>query len=185
MTIYKTNTSEWLRLDLQTFADGEEGETTPPITDEPKFTQADLDRAIGERLAREKAKTDKAIADAQAESDRKKLEEDSEFKTLYEQSQARIAEIELQARVTELASKKQTLLIEAGYDATKLADLLPFITGDDEDEITASVERFKGVAPPVPAYVDPATGGGQRKQPEQKDGTEISQSMYDRIKHRL
>lgn len=180
---------KFLRLDLQTFAEPNP-EPTPepeptPTPAEPSYTQADIDRIVGERLAREKAKADKAIAEAKAEAERKKLEEEAEFKTLYEQSQARIAEIEAQAKANELTAKKQTLLIEAGYPADKLADLLGFITGDDEDAITASVERFKNVAPPVPSYVDPATGGGARKQPEQKDGTEIGKAMYERIKHRL
>lgn len=145
------------------------------------MTQAEFDRKIGERLAREKAKTDKAIEDAQADAKRKRLEEESEFKTLYEQSQAQIAEIELQAKATELASKKQALLIAAGYEADKLADLVPFITGDDEDAIVASVERFKAVAPPKPAYVDPAAGGGGRTQPGHKDGTELGREMYNRV----
>lgn len=179
-----------LRLDLQTFAVPNPEPPTPepeptPTPAEPQYTQADIDRIVGERLAREKAKADKAIAEAKAEAERKKLEEEAEFKTLYEQSQARIAEIEAQAKVSELATKKQALLIEAGYPADKLADVMPFITGDDDDEVTASVERFKAVAPPTPAYVDPATGGGARKQPEQKDGTELGKAMYERIKHRL
>lgn len=145
------------------------------------MTQAEFDRKIGERLAREKAKTDKAIEDAQADAERKRLEEESEFKTLYEQSQAQIAEIELQAKATELAAKKQALLIAAGYEADKLADLIPFITGDDEDAIVASVERFKAVAPPKPAYVDPAAGGSGRQQPGQKDGTELGRELYERV----
>jgi len=187
----RLETPKLLRLDLQHFAEPPADPPTPPLDPpvdppaEPKYTQADIDRIVGERLAREKARADKAIQDAKDEAERKKLEEDSEFKTLYEQSQARIAEIELQAKASELATKKQALLIEAGYPADKLADVMPFITGDDDDEVMASVERFKAVAPPTPAYVDPATGGGARKQPEQKDGTEIGKAMYERIKHRL
>lgn len=180
------NKPKWLRLDLQTFAEGGAGDlpqADPPAP--PTYTQADIDRIVGERLAREKAKSEQAVADAKAEAERKRLEEEAEFKTLYEQSQARIAEIEARAKAGELAAKKQSLLLEAGYPADKLADVLGFITGDDEDAIVASVERFKSVAPPVPAYVDPATGAGGRQQPEQKDGTEVSKSMYDRIKHRL
>lgn len=153
-------------------------------TSEPTITmtQAEFDRKIGERLAREKAKADKAIEDAKAEASRKRLEEEAEFKTLYEQSQARIAEIEAQAKANELTAKKQTLLIEAGYPADKLADLLGFITGDDEDAIVASVERFKNVAPPVPAYVDPAAAGGSgRRQPAQDDGYEAARERARKL----
>lgn len=182
----KTKQTDLLRLNLQFFSEEPPADPAPP-TDPPAptYTQADIDRIVGERLAREKAKSEQAIADAKAEAERKRLEEEAEFKTLYEQSQARIAEIEAQAKASALDAKKQSLLLEAGYPADKLADVLGFITGDDEDEVKASVERFKGVAPPAPAYVDPATGGGGRQQPEQKDGTELGKTMYERIKHRL
>jgi beta-glucosidase-like glycosyl hydrolase len=121
----------------------------------------------------------------QSEAETKRLEEENRFKELYEQSQARIAEIEAQAKAAELLAKKQSLLLEAGYPADKLADVLGFIAGDDEETVKASVERFKSVAPPTPAYVDPAAGGGGRQQPEQKDGTEISKTVYDRIKNKI
>lgn len=158
-------------------------EVITEVKDEPTITltQAEFDRKIGERLAREKAKSEQAIADAKAEAERKRLEEEAEFKTLYEQSQARIAEIEAQAKASALNAKKQSLLIEAGYPADKLADVLGFITGDDEDAVKAAVERFKAVAPPTPAYVDPASGGGGRQQPEQKDGTELGRELYERV----
>ncbi|MCG7345317.1 DUF4355 domain-containing protein [Sporosarcina sp. ACRSL] len=169
----KTKETDLLRLNLQFFA--EEPPAEPPA---PTYTQADIDRIVGERLAREKAKADKAVEEAKAEAERKRLEEESEFKTLYEQSQARIAEIEAQAKAAELAAKKQSLLLEAGYSADKLADVLPFIMGADEDEVKASVERFKAVAPPTPAYVDPATGGGGRQQPEQKDPKDLGRELF-------
>lgn len=180
-----------LRLNLQFFAEGDpeptpEPEPTPnPEPPSPTYTQADIDRIVGERLAREKAKAEKAVEDAKAEAERKRLEEEAEFKTLYEQSQARIAEIEAQAKASELSAKKQALLLEAGYPADKLADVTDYITGEDEESLKESIERFKVVAPPVKAYVDPQSGAGNRKQPDQKDGTEIGKEMYERIKHRL
>lgn len=185
----KTKQTDLLRLNLQFFSEEPPAEPTPPAepnaTPAPTYTQADIDRIVGERLAREKAKADKAVEEAKAEAERKRLEEASEFKALYEQSQARIAEIEAQAKASELAAKKQTLLLEAGYAADKLADVLPFITGADDDEVKAAIERFKAVAPPTPAYVDPATGGNNRQQPEQKDGTELGKAMYERIKNKI
>lgn len=177
-----------LRLNLQFFSEGDPEPTPEPTPDPepptPTYTQADIDRIVGERLAREKAKAEKAVEDAKAEAERKRLEEEAEFKTLYEQSQARIAEIEAQAKASELTAKKQSLLLEAGYTAEKLADVSGFITGDDEESLKASIERFKAVAPPK-TYVDPQSGAGNRKQPDQKDGTEIGKEMYERIKHRL
>ena len=176
------NKPKLLRLNLQTFSEEPPAEPDPPT---PTYTQADIDRIVGERLAREKQKADKAIEEAKAEAERKRLEESNEFKALYEAEKASREQIELQMRNNELHAKKQSLLLEAGYPADKLADVLGFITGDDEETVKASVERFKSVAPPTPAYVDPAAGGSGRQQPEQKDGTEIGKAMYERIKHRL
>lgn len=182
----KTNTNDLLRLNLQYFSEEPPAEPpTPADPPTPTYTQADIDRIVGERLAREKQKAEKAVEEAKAEAERKRLEESNEFKALYEQSQARIAEIEAQAKAAELLAKKQSLLLEAGYPADKLADVLGFITGDDEETVKASVERFKSVAPPTPAYVDPAAGGGGRQQPEQKDGTELGKAMYERIKNKI
>lgn len=180
----KTNINDLLRLNLQYFSedDGGEGDSKPPADPPtPTYTQADIDRIVGERLAREKQKAEKAVEEAKAEAERKRLEESNEFKALYEQSQARIAEIEAQAKAAELLAKKQSLLLEAGYPADKLADVLGFITGDDEETVKASVERFKSVAPPTPAYVDPAAGGSGRQQPEQKDARDFGRDLFKSI----
>lgn len=138
--------------------------------EQPKFTQADLERIVGERLAREKAKTQKQIDDAKAESERKKLEESNEFKTLYESVQAELAQERQQAQAERLNAKKQSLLLDAGYPADKLADLLDFVTGADEEAVKASVEKLIRVAPPKAPPIDPQGGRGQRQAPQQNDG---------------
>jgi len=163
----KTKETELLRLNLQFFS--EEPPADPPATATISMTQAEFDRAIGERLAREKAKTEKAVEEARAEAERKRLEDEAKFKELYEAEKAAREQVEAKARAAEMLAKKQALLLEAGYSADKLADIFGFITGDDEESVKASVERFKAVAPPTPAYVDPTTGGGGRQQPGQKD----------------
>ena len=160
-------------------------ETEVSEFEQPKFTQADLERIVGERLAREKAKTQKQIDDAKQEAERLKLVEANEYKSLYEQSQARVAEIEASAQAERLNAKKQSLLLEAGYPADKLADLLDFVTGDDEEAVKASVEKLARVAPPKAAPIDPAVSGGNRQTPKQDDGTEASKAMYDRIKNKI
>lgn len=160
-------------------------EVTDNQTDEnaeqPKFTQAELERIVGERLAREKAKAEKAVADAKAEAERKKLEESNEYKALYEQSQARIAEIEAQAKAAELHAKKQSLVLAEGYSADNLTDILEFINGNDEEEIKASIERFKKVSPPKPLPVDPSVSGGSRQTPTQKDGSDYGRELFKKV----
>lgn len=156
-----------LPLNLQFFAE----EVTPPVepevpeekqTEEKTYTQADIDRIVGERLAREKAKSQKQIEDAKAEAERKKLEEANEFKALYEAEKERVAKIEAEVAAERLSAKKQRLLIEAGYASDKLPDLYELVTGKDEEEVKASIERLVRVAPPKAAPVDPSVSGGGR-----------------------
>lgn len=154
----------------------------PVVPEEKKFTQEELERILGDRLAKEKAKAEKAIADAKAESERKRLEEQSEFKTLYEQSQARIAEIEAQAQAERLNTKKQSLLLEAGYPADKLADLLDFVTGDDEEAVKASVDKLIRVAPPKAAPIDPAVSGGSRQQATQETLKDKGRKRFEELR---
>lgn len=161
-----------LRLgNLQAFSEEPPADPiTPPAPPAPTYTQEDIDRIVGERLAREKQKTEKAVAEAKAESERKKLEESNEFKTLYESVQAELAQERQQAQAERLNAKKQSLLLEAGYPADKIADLLDFVTGDDEEAVKASVEKLIRVAPPKAAPIDPQGGRGQRQAPPQSDG---------------
>ena len=182
----KTNINDLLRLNLQYFSEEPPAEPpTPADPPTPTYTQADIDRIVGERLAREKQKADKAIQDAKDEAERQKLAEEGKFKALYEAEKQARENLEQERQAERLHTTKQSLLLEAGYPADKLADVLGFITGDDEETVKASVERFKSVAPPTPAYVDPAAGGGGRQQPEQKDGTELGKAMYERIKNKI
>lgn len=157
-------------------------ETEVNESEQPKFTQADLDRLVGERLAREKAKTEKAVAEAKADAERKQLEEQNDFKALYEQSQARVAEIEAQAKATELNAKKNALLLDAGYSTDKLPDLLEFITGEDEEAVKASVEKLVRVAPPKAAPIDPAVSGGNRQQATQETLKDKGRKRFDELR---
>lgn len=150
--------------------------------EQPKYTQADIDRIVGERLAREKSKAEKAIADAKAEAERKKLEEANEFKALYEAEKA-AREQEAQERQAErLETQKKSLLLEAGYSADALADLLELVTGDSDETVKASVERLVRIAPPKnPA--DPAvSGGGQRQQPSHETLADKGRKRFEELK---
>lgn len=179
----KTKQTDLLRLNLQYFSDEPPAEPPTPVDPPtPTYTQADIDRIVGERLAREKQKADKAIEEAKAEAERKRLEEENRFKELYEQSQATIAEIESRVQAERLATKKQSLLIEAGYPADKLADLLDFVTGDDEEGVKASVEKLVRVAPPKAPPVDPAvSSGGNRQQATQKDAGDYGRELFKKV----
>lgn len=168
----KTKQTDLLRLNLQYFSEEPPAEPPTPVDPPtPTYTQADIDRIVGERLAREKQKADKAIEEAKAEAERKRLEESNEFKALYEAEKAERERERAEAQAERLATKKQSLLLEAGYTADKLADLLDFVTGDDEEGVKASVEKLVRVAPPKALPIDPSTNnGGGRQQPKIDDG---------------
>ena len=56
----------------------------PAKTEEPKFTQADLDRIVKDRLEREKAKATEAAEKARKEAEEKALADNAQFKELSE-----------------------------------------------------------------------------------------------------
>jgi len=119
-----------LPLNLQYFS--EEPPAEPNEPQEPNepvitMTQAEFDRKIGERLAREKAKADKAIQDAKDEAERQKLAEEGKFKALYEAEKQAREKVEQERAAERLLSTKKSLLLDAGYSADKLDDLLDFI----------------------------------------------------------
>lgn len=167
----KTKQTDLLRLNLQYFSEEPPAEPPPADPPTPTYTQADIDRIVGERLAREKQKADKAIQDAKDEAERQKLAEEGKFKALYEAEKQTRENLEQERQTERLHTTKQSLLLEAGYTADKLADLLDFVTGEDEEGVKASVEKLVRVAPPKALPIDPSTNnGGGRQQPKIDDG---------------
>lgn len=188
--------TKWLPLNIQFFAEEGAGNTPddPPAEAQadaetpeagtPTYTQADIDRIVGERLAREKQKAEKAVEQAKAEAERKKLEEAQEYRALYEKTQAELEQVRTAAKQAELDALKRQLLSEAGFKSEEIAESIGFITGDDEETVKDAVERFKRVA--GPRFVDPAaTGTGTRRQPESKSADDVAADMYARIKDRI
>ncbi len=69
-------------------------EKSPKPDDERKFTQADLDRHIDERLKREREKAEAATAKAKREAEEAAAAKQGEFQTLAEKRAERIAALE-------------------------------------------------------------------------------------------
>ena len=84
---------------------------------EPKFTQADLDRIVKERLDKASKKAEEAQKKAAEEAAAKTLAEQGEFKTLAETRAARIAELEAATAGSGEAVTKLSEQIET-YKAT-------------------------------------------------------------------
>lgn len=128
---------------------GEEGKGDEGKEPENKFSQADVDKMISERLARESAKLKKeAEATAKAEYEKaakeaeKKAKMDAAEKAKYEQEQLQkqIDELNAYKSRTELSKTVTSLLAEQDIVATD--GLQELLIGADEDTTTERVEAF-------------------------------------------
>lgn len=102
--------------------------------DEPKFTQADIDKAVRERLAREKAKY--------ADYDELKTKAEG-AKTLEQQ----FAELKSELASTKTDEVRARIAAEYGISTKKGADDAPsdadlFLTGIDEDTMRTQAARL-------------------------------------------
>lgn len=146
--------------------------------EEPKFTQAEVDRIIKERLEREKRKREEALERERQEAEKKRLEEQQQYKELYEKLQAELAEKEAKA----LEASKRAFMAQAGYSEEQINRYAKFITGSNEDEIKASLDELKADIPPKPTYVDPSVMNPRVHTPKQESGYDYGKSLYERIR---
>lgn len=140
----------------------------PPAGEPPEgktFTQADLDRIIGERLARENISDLKAAADELAKI---KDGEKTELQRLQDQfateSQAR-QEAESKALAAELERTKISIAAAKGIPITSAGRL----TGTTAEEIEADADKFLadfGPKTPLPNPQQGNGGGGQARSVE-------------------
>lgn len=120
-------------------------EPAPVIAETPeaKFTQADLDRILGERLAKEKQRTAEAAAKATAEAERKAAEEQGRFQELY---QATLTELETERntrRSLELSAMRRDVAQRLNLPGA-LADRL---IGETPEELEADGKRLLAALP--------------------------------------
>jgi hypothetical protein len=128
---------------------------------EKRFTQAELDAIIKDRLAKEKRKADEKADEARKEAERKALEEQGKYKEMYEQLQK-----DLEAeKGNALANKKQALLVAEGYTKEQAEKYVKFIEGATDEELATSIATFKEDVPPKGTqFADPASAGNGKKQ---------------------
>lgn len=153
----------------ETKPDVEQTTTETTTTEQPKalFSQADLDRIIGERVAAEKAKHDKALADAQAlagknETEKLTIERDQATQRAQEATQKaaeRVAKTE--AKVAALAAGANPDRVAA---IVRNADLAAAVKDGDVDEaaVKAAVEKVLTEYPEwKKAPGGPSSSGGE------------------------
>lgn len=155
---------------------GADAKTNP----DAKFTQADIDRIVKERLDREKRKREADIEKERQEAERKRLEDEKKYKELYENLQK---DLEAQ-RATAIQVKKESLLAQAGYSEEQSKTLVKLIEGEDDEALKASLEDVKKLFPPTNAkpYGDPSPGNGGKQTPKKTNLEEKGKSAYERLK---
>lgn len=173
-----------LPLNLQLFAENPPEPAEPNNGGDPekRFTQADLDRILKERLDRAERKAEEQRTKEREEAERKKLEEQNEFKSLYEKTQAELEQIRKDAELAKLEAVKTNLLASAGYTGEQLERVRKYVVGVNEEELTRSLEELKQDIPPKSGGVDPSVNNPQKQQPPQKDLADEGRSIYERLK---
>lgn len=150
-------------------------------TEEKTFTQAELDQIIADRLAREKKKRDDAVKAAEAEAERKRLEEQNDYKTLYEQAKEEAE----QAVQKALGIKKSALLTQAGYSEEQAQLLVKLVEGDDDEAIAESIKLLQATVPAQDNYGDPGAFNGAKAKPETVDQEDVGRNAINRVLNKI
>lgn len=125
------------------------------------FTQADIDKAISERLKREKEASEKRIAETlkkeREEWERQsKLSEEQRAEEARKQMESELSEKERNLALRENRADARELLIERGIDST----LVDFVVDVDADKTKENISLLeKAYAQAVKAGVDKALAG--------------------------
>lgn len=147
--------------------DGAEAATTQTVTppadatgtnsgaDDRRFSQADLDRIVKERLEREAEKTRKAGEKAQSDAEQKRLAEEGKWKEAFEKQQAELETERKARRDSDIKLLQQSVATKTGLPAA-LADRLK---GETEDEMVADAKSIMAALPKPTAPNINAVGG--------------------------
>lgn len=188
-------TRKFIPINLQYFAEGdvdpkgEEVKETDKVPEtEPQeeptdkkedvitLTQAELNKIITDRLARDRK--------AKEEEDAKKaLKEQGEYRELYEQSQQTIAEMKAERAKAERDAEIVRTLKSQGLTDEQVESHFKWVeksVGEEdsiEDVVKEYVSNFK-----VDTSVDPSGGFGATQKPKPKDDENIGQELLARAR---
>ena len=188
-------TRKFIPINLQYFAEGDvdpkeeevneteevketdsQEEPTDKKEDVITLTQAELNKIITDRLARDRK--------AKEEEDAKKaLKEQGEYKELYEQSQQKIAEMEAERAKAERDAEIVRTLKSQGLTDEQVESHFKWVeksVGEEdsiEDVVKEYVSNFK-----VDTSVDPSGGFGATQKPKPKEDENIGQELLARAR---
>lgn len=140
----------------------------PPA--DARFTQADLERIIGERLTQERSKAAKLAEKQAAELEKKRLAENAEWQQLAEKTQAELATIKADAERLERVSAVVTAMYETRLKSLpaplrKAVESLPVQDPLDRMQWLDANESLFAQAQAVPD-INAGTGGGSKPSPD-------------------
>ncbi len=133
------------------------------------FTQADLDRIVTERLAKEKQRSEALAAKAKADAERKAAEEQGEWKKLAEQYKTDADTAAAKAKAAELAVLRRDIGARLNVPAL-LADRL---RGETPEDIEADAKLLLAGLPK--AGPPPGNAGSGAKQDGATSGKDMNQ----------
>jgi hypothetical protein len=110
---------------------------------EKTFTQADLDRILGERLAKEKTRTADAAAKATAEAERRAAEEQGKFQELYQKTVAELEQERTAKRNLEAAALRREVAAKVNLPSA----LIDRLHGETPEELEADAKQLMAALP--------------------------------------
>jgi hypothetical protein len=153
---------------------------TPPATTEAKFTQADLDRIISERLRHAESKRKEAEDAAAKKATEETLAKNQEWEKLAKAAQEELAQQKAEIAKRDLADKKLKIAKDAGLPDALASRLI----GTTDEELIADA---KALLETIPKKSSPAGGitnppGGAPTKSDAERYAEIfgsNSSMFD------
>lgn len=154
-------TQDTQAVEQETAVETPQSETpTPDATGTPseaRFTQADLDRIVKDRLAQAKTQAEKATQKAREEAERKAAEEQGKWKELYEKTLAEAEAERKRAQELELSQLRRSVADKVGIPAA----LASRLQGEDEAALEQDAKALLASLPrPVPPNVNALAGNG-------------------------
>ena len=160
-------------------ADEDDGEEDKP---EKKYTDADVDRMVKQRLARERKAAEKK-ARQQAEAEKLKNMSAAEKRDAeFEQMKARLASLEAEKNQAEMLSTASDILKDAGINVS--SKLVGHLIAETADETKANVDEFvklfnDAVNKGVKAAMKAAGSSPKRKGGSSDSGEWTKEKIYE------
>lgn len=151
----------------------------PEDKEERRFTQAELDEIIRDRLKREKKK-------AEDEAEQTRLEEQGEYKELLDKAKQDLAAKEAEIAARDRKDTIYTKLSAKGLSAEDVTRYAKYVEAlaKDEDELDSVIEDVYSdyVVAKQADYGDPSGGFGDKKEPKQVGDDDSGRSLYKSLR---